>query len=66
MEELELYDNRIRVIENLSHLKNLTILDLSFNRIKIINGLDGLVNLRKLFLASNRIRKVITKFDNSD
>lgn len=34
LEELELYDNRIRTIENLSHLSKLVFLDLSFNRIK--------------------------------
>ena len=36
LEELELYDNRIRTIENISHLGKLIFLDLSFNRIKEI------------------------------
>lgn len=58
LEEIELYDNRIRVIENLSHLTNLVFLDISFNRIKVIEGLETLVKLRKLYLVSNRIKKV--------
>ena len=36
LEQIELYDNRIRHIENLSHLQNLVFLDLSYNRIKEI------------------------------
>ena len=36
LEEIELYDNRIRHITNLEHLTNLVFLDLSFNRIKEI------------------------------
>jgi hypothetical protein len=58
LEELELYDNRIRTIENLAHLTNLVYLDLSFNRIRVIEGLDTLVNVKKLYLVSNRIKKV--------
>ena len=42
LEELELYDNRIITIENIQHLKNLKILDLSYNVIKKIEGLDQL------------------------
>tara|TARA_B110000285_G_C14720189_1_gene421800 strand:+ start:156 stop:317 length:162 start_codon:yes stop_codon:yes gene_type:complete len=34
LEEIELYDNRIRHITNVEHLTNLTHLDLSFNRLK--------------------------------
>lgn len=56
-----MYDNRIRVIENISHLTNLTYLDLSFNRIKVVQGLETLVNLKKLYLVSNRIKKVGVK-----
>ena len=36
LEELELYDNRIRHITNIAHLTKLVFLDLSFNRIKEI------------------------------
>ena len=56
-----MYDNRIRVIENIAHLTNLTYLDLSFNRIKVVQGLETLVNLKKLYLVSNRIKKVGVK-----
>ena len=55
---MELYDNRIRTLENLGHLTNLVYLDLSFNRIRVIEGLDTLVNVKKLYLVSNRIKKV--------
>lgn len=60
MEELELYDNRITVIENLSTLSNLIILDLAFNSIKEVTpgSLDSLVNLKKLFLSANKIKKI--------
>lgn len=36
LEEVELYDNRIRRIENIGQLTNLVVLDLAFNRIKEI------------------------------
>ena len=36
LEEIELYDNRIRHIDNLAHLRNLVFLDLSYNRIREI------------------------------
>lgn len=36
LEELEFYDNKLTDIENLDHLVNLVILDLSYNNIKKI------------------------------
>ena len=58
--ELELYDNRISVIENLSTLTNLVILDLSFNAIREVTpgSLDRLVNLKKLYLSANKIKVI--------
>ncbi|KAI9318557.1 P-loop containing nucleoside triphosphate hydrolase protein, partial [Dichotomocladium elegans] len=56
--ELDLYDNKISHIRNLSHLTTLTYLDLSFNKIKHIGHLEELVNLTDLFLVSNRISKI--------
>jgi len=45
LEQLELYDNRIKKIENLAHLTNLRVLDISFNRVGKIEGIEALVNL---------------------
>ena len=39
--------------ENISHLKNLKWLDLSFNVIKEIEGVDSLINLEDLSLYNN-------------
>lgn len=60
MIELELYDNRIKTIENINHLSQLVILDLAFNVIKEVTPgcLDGLVNLKKIFLSANKIKKM--------
>jgi protein phosphatase 1 regulatory subunit 7 len=38
---LDLYDNRLKKIENLETLVNLEVLDLSFNNIKIIENLEN-------------------------
>ena len=40
LEELELYDNKISIIENLENNKKIKILDLSYNLIKKIENLD--------------------------
>ena len=60
LEELELYDNRITVIENINHLQNLVVLDLAFNVIKEITpgSLDGLVSIKKIFFSANKIKKI--------
>jgi protein phosphatase 1 regulatory subunit 7 len=60
MEELELYDNRLVKLENLTPLTNLVILDLAFNSIKEVTpgSLDTLVNLKKLYLSANKIKKI--------
>jgi hypothetical protein len=61
--KLQLDNNIIQRIENLSHLTNLRWLDLSFNNIKVIEGLDQLVNLTDLSLFNNDI-EVIENLDN--
>ena len=48
----------IMKIENLSSLKSIKWLDLSFNYISEIEGLDGLENLTDLSLYSNQITEV--------
>lgn len=55
LEKLQLDNNVIEKIENLSHLVHLKWLDLSFNNIKKIEGLDSLVNLTDLSLYHNHI-----------
>jgi protein phosphatase 1 regulatory subunit 7 len=56
--ELDLYDNKIKVISNLECLPNLRKLDLSYNQIKEVSGLSTLANLRELYLVENRIKHV--------
>ncbi|CDJ65858.1 hypothetical protein, conserved [Eimeria necatrix] len=58
LEELVLYQNHIKCIDNIRHLTNLRILDLSFNGIRRIQNLETLVNLRELFLSNNKITKI--------
>ncbi|OEH75449.1 hypothetical protein cyc_03809 [Cyclospora cayetanensis] len=58
LEQLELYQNSITRIDNVQHLTNLIVLDLSFNRIQRIENLEPLVHLRELFLSSNKITKI--------
>ena len=55
---LELGDNRISVMENLSHLKELRRLFLGANRIALIAGLESLVNLEVLSLLCNCITEI--------
>ena len=42
LQELELYDNQIKKLENLSGLVNLKMLDVSHNMLRRIEGLEGL------------------------
>ncbi|ORZ02430.1 hypothetical protein BCR43DRAFT_481537 [Syncephalastrum racemosum] len=56
--ELDLYDNKISHIRNLSKLTNLKMLDLSFNKIKHIKHIEALVNLVDLYFVSNRISHI--------
>ena len=56
LEKLQLDNNIIEKIENISHLSHLKWLDLSFNVIKEIEGVDTLVNLEDLSLYNNQIK----------
>lgn len=58
LQQLELYQNHIKCIDNVQHLTNLRVLDLSFNKIKRIENLAPLVHLKELFLSSNKISKI--------
>lgn len=52
--KLQLDNNIIETIENISHLTNLEWLDLSFNNISRIEGLESLLKLTDLSLFNNR------------
>lgn len=52
---LELGDNRLREIDNLSGVPALTSLWLGRNKIGSLNGLDAVPNLQQLGLQSNRL-----------
>eukprot|EP00757_Euglenozoa_sp_SAG-D1_P001703 gene1703-1956_t len=56
--DLDLYDNKIRIIECFQDLPNLTRLDLSYNNIKHIQGLDCLKHLTELYLVENKIKDI--------
>lgn len=58
LQQLELYQNHIKRIDNVQHLTSLRVLDLSFNKIRRIENLETLVNLQELFLSSNKISKI--------
>lgn len=59
LEKLELYDNCIEVIDNISHLGNLKILDLSFNSIReMVNLAQWCPLLEEVYLAQNKLRKI--------
>ena len=58
LRKLFLVSNKITKIENVSHLKNLDMLELGDNRIRQIENLDGLTNLKELFLGKNKITKL--------
>ena len=55
-----LYQNMVKKIENISHLQNLTVLDLSFNKIRSTEPLAAcpFEHLEKLYLSSNKITDV--------
>ena len=52
-----LYQNMVKKIENISHLRNLTVLDLSFNKIRSTEPLAACAfeYLENLYLSSNKI-----------
>mmetsp|Transcript_36740 Transcript_36740/g.114702 ORF Transcript_36740/g.114702 Transcript_36740/m.114702 type:complete len:470 (-) Transcript_36740:1828-3237(-) len=56
--KLQLDNNIIEKIENISHLTNLEWLDLSFNNIGTIEGLESLIKLTDLSLFNNRIERL--------
>ncbi|PWZ00805.1 WD40 repeat-like protein [Testicularia cyperi] len=58
LSSLELGGNRLRSIENIDHLHNLTQLWLGKNKITSLQGLASLTNLRVLSIQSNRITKL--------
>jgi protein phosphatase 1 regulatory subunit 7 len=59
LEKLELYDNHIEVIENISHLHNLKVLDLSFNAIReMVNLSECCPLLEEVYIAQNKLRTI--------
>lgn len=59
MEELDFYDNRIdHISKSVSHLINLTNLDLSFNNIKNIKHVETLTKLENLYFVQNKIKEI--------
>ncbi|KAH3670925.1 hypothetical protein OGAPHI_000636 [Ogataea philodendri] len=59
LEELDLYDNRIKHIsKHINEFTNLTVLDLSFNNIKTIKHLENLTKLEHLYFVQNRIKEI--------
>ncbi|AET40875.1 type 1 protein phosphatase-activating protein SDS22 Ecym_7018 [Eremothecium cymbalariae DBVPG len=56
LEELDLYDNRIKHISrNVNKLVKLKNLDFSFNKIKNIKNIDKLTQLERLYFVQNKI-----------
>lgn len=59
LEKLELYDNHIETIQNIAHLSNLKILDLSFNAIREMVPLVSCCPLlEELYIAQNKLRTI--------
>ena len=59
MEEIDLYDNRIKHISKSVNLfPNLKTLDLSFNKIKNIKNIDRLTKLENLYFVQNKISTI--------
>lgn len=50
--------NKIKKIENLDFLPNLTILSLQSNRITKLENLDKLVNLNEFYISDNGLTKI--------
>jgi protein phosphatase 1 regulatory subunit 7 len=57
LEELYLVENKIKAIENISHLKKLRLLELGGNQIRAITNkcLQGLSDLEQLWVGKNKI-----------
>lgn len=53
-----LHNNRIKEIQNLNKLSQLTHLYLQWNNIEKIDNINELKNLRKLYLSYNRIHRL--------
>ena len=58
LEELYAAQNKISVIEGVSHLTSLRLLELGSNRIRVIEALDSLTHLEELWLGRNRIAAI--------
>lgn len=59
LQKLELYDNCIEEIQNISHLRNLKVLDLSFNSIREMVPLGQCCPLiEELYIAQNKLRTI--------
>lgn len=56
--ELDLYDNKVKVVRNLETLPHLRKLDLSYNQIRDVQGLDTLSSLEELYLVENKIKVI--------
>ena len=62
LKELDLSNQEIEKIENLSNLKNLHVLNLSYNRISKIENVTCLKNLEIFYLSNNFIQEIPTIF----
>ena len=58
LERLELYDNQILTLMDLSPFKKLTILDLSYNLINSTAHLAACPLLEEVYVAQNRLRTI--------
>ena len=58
--ELDLFDNKIKIVKNLSNMPQLVKLDLSYNQIHSLTtmSMSSLTNLKELYLVENRIREI--------
>ncbi|EER08645.1 Lumican, putative, partial [Perkinsus marinus ATCC 50983] len=56
LELLDLSENQLTTINNISHLRELAVLRLADNHIESLLGLDGLGRLRELDLSNNSIK----------